>query len=140
MSPRPEPRPVRLFFRGKQSSEASEELFRSSEPIGALLGSVGFWKACRDGIPTNDAWVFKGPWEEGWLEGDELPRFSAECRAWADKYTEAGPIKGRWLVGGKTNPPVWVQAPRSELRSCLLTMAGLADKAHRDGELLFIVT
>jgi hypothetical protein len=108
--------------------------------VGGLLVSLGFWQACLDEIPTTNDFVFKGPWEYGQLEHGELVLFASLCRTWADRYTESGPIKSAWLLGGRTKQPLWVQAPRSELRQALLTMADLADQAHREDKSLFIET
>ncbi len=139
VSSRPQPRPVALTL-GTWESRPAAAAYSSSGPVGGLLTSLGFWQACRAEIPTRNDFVFRGPWEYGQLEGDELLAFASQCRIWADRYTESGPIKAAWLLGGGTKQPVWVQAPRSEVRQALLTMADLAEQAHREHKGLFIET
>lgn len=79
--------------------------FRSPEPVAELLASLGFWVECRRTIPpTAYQYAFRGPYEGGRIEGEDLLAFAQLCHIWADRYLGEGVGKGPDRTGYKLGP------------------------------------
>jgi hypothetical protein len=112
--------------------------------VAELLASMGFWVECRRTIRTTaDQYAFRGPYEGGRIEGEELLAFAQLCHTWADRYIGVGVVKGPDRTGYKLGAEYLVAGPEAEyahVRYTLTNMADLAEHAYRLGGSLFIDT